>query len=304
MCWGHISGGRVGAMIELTLREMQEAALGVLIEVADICEAQGLRYYLAYGTLIGAARHRGFIPWDDDLDIFMPRPDHDALVGYLTGHGQERPHLEAFTKDTCRGYPYMITRISDNRYAMETRNEKPYGLGAFIDVYPLDGLGNNRQEAFALCCKGNYLSSFCFQTTRAHFTMDNMKGMKRTKWKYLVFLVSKILGKKFFQRQLTKLSRQYPYEQSRYVSTVTWLSGVKMVYEKEWFSQVDWLTFEGHAFRVPKGYEEFLRFIYGNYMALPPVNARSAYMLRKCSANKGQFVIAFGLYTADLNAAQ
>lgn len=245
-----------------------------MVRVADICEDCGFRYYLAFGTLLGAARHRGFIPWDDDLDIFMPRPDHDALVAHLKAHKGEYPHLEAFTKDTCRRYPYMLTRISDNRYAMEMENEKPYGMGAFIDVYPLDGLGNNRQEAFALCCRGNYLSSFYFQSTRAHFTMENMKGSKRTRWKYPIYLMSKILGKGFFQKRLVNLSQQYVYDKSRYVGVVTWLSGAKMVYEKEWFSETVLLTFEGHSFRAPKGYEEFLRFIYINYMALPPEESR------------------------------
>ena len=70
----------------LTLQETQQIALEILHTVAGICEKLELRYYLVYGTLIGAVRHYGFIPWDDDVDIMMPRPDHDLLMEYLDEH--------------------------------------------------------------------------------------------------------------------------------------------------------------------------------------------------------------------------
>ena len=75
-------------MEELTLRQMQEGALNILKKLDGICREQGLRYFLFYGTLIGAIRHKGFIPWDDDLDVAMPRPDFDKLVAYCRGTGR------------------------------------------------------------------------------------------------------------------------------------------------------------------------------------------------------------------------
>lgn len=132
---------------QLTTAETQAVALEVLHTVAGICETQGLRYCLIYGTLIGAVRHHGFIPWDDDVDIMMPRPDYDKLLAYLSQHIGEYPNLKVFNPDTCPDYPYMITRISDDRYVIEMENEKPYGMGVFIDIYPYDGLGVTKQEA-------------------------------------------------------------------------------------------------------------------------------------------------------------
>ena len=147
----------------LTMHETQRIALEILHTIAQICEERGLRYYLVYGTLIGAVRHQGFIPWDDDVDIMMPRPDHDLLMEYLDEHIGEYPHLEVFNRETCPDYPYMITRISDNRYDLRMENEKPFGMGVFIDIYPYDGLGNTRKEAVRFGMRGDRISSLCFR---------------------------------------------------------------------------------------------------------------------------------------------
>jgi lipopolysaccharide cholinephosphotransferase len=80
------------------------------------------------------------MPWDDDVDIMMPRPDYDQLLNYLYQNINKFPNLKVFNHDVNQKYPYMITRISDDRYRIVMANEKPYGMGAFIDIYPFDGL--------------------------------------------------------------------------------------------------------------------------------------------------------------------
>ena len=86
-------------MEKLSLQENQKIAVGILDAVSKVCDEQGYRYYLVFGTLIGAVRHKGFIPWDDDLDIMMPRPDHDRFVEYFVNHREEFPNLKIFTPD-------------------------------------------------------------------------------------------------------------------------------------------------------------------------------------------------------------
>ena len=157
---------------ELSIKETQAISLEILHTVAEICESQNLRYVLVYGTLIGAIRHHGYIPWDDDVDIMMPRPDYDELIKYMKEHIQEYNHLEIFNHDVCDKYPYMITRISDNRYEIEMVNEKPFGMGVFIDIYPYDGLGMTKKEALSYGLKGDRLSSLCYQATREHFAIE------------------------------------------------------------------------------------------------------------------------------------
>lgn len=121
-------------MEELTLRQMQEGALNILKKLDGICREQGLRYFLFYGTLIGAIRHKGFIPWDDDLDVAMPRPDFDKLVAYCRRHREELQPMQLMTVDDNPRYVYPIARFSDTRYRVKYQGIRDYGLG------PAEGL--------------------------------------------------------------------------------------------------------------------------------------------------------------------
>lgn len=258
---------------ELSIKEIQNISLEIVKTIADICENQGFRYYLIYGTLIGAIRHHGFIPWDDDLDIMMPRPDYDKLLDYLNKNKQD--HLTVFNHDTNPDYPYMITRISDDRYLMIADNEKPVGMGAFIDIYPFDGLGNTIEEALRYGLKGDRLSSFCYQATRKKFSIENTTSLFRKIIKYPVYLVSKLIGKDFFQNKINDLRGKYEYDSSDYVGCFIWLSGgEKDIFKREWFDEFEMCDFESYRFRIPKGYDSVLKHVYNDYMKLPPEEDR------------------------------
>jgi len=262
-------------MRELTTKDMQEVSLEILHDVSEICEAQKFRYALIYGTLIGAIRHKGYIPWDDDVDIMMPRPDYEKFLDYMKKHGSEYPHLQVFNRNECSAYPYMITRISDNRYTINMENEKPYGMGVFIDIYPFDGLGKTKEEALKFGLKGDRLSSFCYQASREHFAIENTTSAIRKIVKYPFYFVSKLIGKDFFQNKLEKLAGAKDYETSEYIGCAVWLSGgEKDIFPKKWFDETILVPFEKYEFRAPEKYDEFLRHIYGDYMKLPPEKDR------------------------------
>ena len=108
--------------IEMSMEQIQQESLKILDTVAALCEKLHLRYYLAYGTLIGAVRHQGFIPWDDDIDIMMPRQDYKILLQYFREHAEELKPLEVFSTYNCPDYPYMITRISNTEYVLDVHN--------------------------------------------------------------------------------------------------------------------------------------------------------------------------------------
>ncbi len=258
---------------ELNIQEIQKISLEICKTIADICEAQGFRYYLIYGTLIGAIRHHGFIPWDDDLDIMMPRPDYDRLLDYLSKNKQ--PHLTVFNHDTDSNYPYMITRVSDDRYLMIADNEEPVGMGAFIDIYPFDGLGNTLEEALEYGLKGDRLSSLCYQATRKKFSIENTTSLFRKIIKLPVYLISKLIGKDFFQNRIKSLQGKYEYDSSEYVGCFVWLSGgEKDIFKREWFDEYEMCDFDAYRFRIPKDYDSVLRHVYNDYMKLPPEEDR------------------------------
>ncbi|ORU01446.1 Lipopolysaccharide cholinephosphotransferase LicD1 [Anaerovibrio sp. JC8] len=264
-------------MQELTIRETQEVALEVLKTITDLCEKIGSRYFLAYGTLLGAVRHKGFIPWDDDVDIMMPRPDYERLLSYFKEHAEEYPHIRLFNYDECPEYPYMISRFSDNRYKLVVDNEKPYGMGVFIDVYPLDGLGNDYKLAVKKAKKADFLSTCCFQATRQHYSTEiNTSGHKILKniLKIPVFIFSKIMGKDYFQRKL-KCIKYEEYEASDYVGCGVWIvGGEEDVFPRSMFTELMDSNFENYSFKIPKEYDAVLKKIFNDYMKLPPEKDR------------------------------
>lgn len=260
---------------QLTMKENQDVSLEILHTIAEICEEQQFRYFLIYGTLIGAIRHKDYIPWDDDVDIMMPRQDYDALLYYLKDHISQYPHLQVFNRAECDSYPYMITRISDDRYEIVMDNEKPYGMGVFIDVYPFDGAGDEWSEAVKFAEKGDRLSSMCFQATRTHFTLAGTASPIKKLIKLPAFLLAKMIGKEYFQDKLAKLAGVKPYDESKYVCCVVWMTnGAKEVFEREWFDEYVMVQFGKYNFRAPKEYDKVLSHNYGNYMQLPPESER------------------------------
>ena len=260
---------------ELSTKDMQGISLEVLKIISDICEQNGFRYFLIYGTLIGAIRHQGFIPWDDDIDIMMPRPDYDGFLAYFESHKDDYPDLKLFNPKTCKDYPYMISRVSNQKYEIIMDNEKKYGMGVFVDIYPFDGAGNTFPEAIKFANRGDRLSSLCFQSTREHFTtLGTTSGLKKI-IKLPAFVLAKVIGKEYFQTKLAKLANVKEYDRSEYVCCVVWMSnGARELFKRELFDDFEYKKFDKYKFRVPKRFDEILKQNYGNYMELPPEKDR------------------------------
>ena len=263
----------------LSMADVQQRTIDILIKIDEICRKENLRYCLAYGSLIGAIRHKGFIPWDDDLDIMMPRPDYDKLVEYFNIHQSELEPFELFHPEYNKDYPYMISRISDSRYVLDVDNEDNYGMGLFVDVYPLDGVGKTVEEYTALKSKSNRFVSMCFLSTRQKIKRENTKSFLKFLLKYPAFLVAKILGKGFFMKHINNIQAHCDYDGSKYIGCIVWGSddGLRGIFPKEWFDEYIDIEFEGKTFKAPKEYDRILSHVYGNYMELPPEEDRIAH---------------------------
>lgn len=261
-------------MEELTLRQMQEGALNILKKLDGICREQGLRYFLFYGTLIGAVRHKGFIPWDDDLDVAMPRPDFDKLVAYCRRHRQELQPMRLMTVDDNPKYVYPIARFSDTRYRVKYQGIRDYGLGLFVDIYPLDGCGDTEEEARAWVQQPLRDEKFINCCAAERFT-PSRRGWLHTPAKLAGHLWAKLHGSAYFIHRIEAWARQKDYEKCRYVSCTVWgTTRWKNVYLREDLEKTVYVPFEDGEFPIPAGYERMLRHTYGDYMTPPPPEQR------------------------------
>ena len=265
----------------LDMKEIQEVSLEILKKVDELCIKLNLRYSLAWGTLIGAVRHHGFIPWDDDVDIHMPRPDYEKLKCYFKTHEKELAPLSLFDNDTP-GYPYMCARVSNNDYVIDTDNEKPCGMGIFIDIYLLDGTGDTEEEAW------NYASKLCkyprmiFLSTRKHLVLWTTKGIGMKIAKIFLFVYAKMMGKSYFEKHLMRLIDEDSYNHKDYVGCVSWCERPKYsVINKTEFEDMIDFQFEKYRFKGPRDYDKYLRMWYGDYMQLPPEKERIYHHLYK-----------------------
>ena len=256
-------------MKELTLREIQMAEFGVLQKLDQLCKRLNLRYYLFYGTLLGAVRHQGFIPWDDDVDVAMPRPDYEKLLAYCRDHREEIAPLRMLHCRLDKKYIYPIARLCDTRYKVDYENTVDYGLGLFVDIYPLDGCGNTEEEAKKVHKKNDTLQHMTHLAGMDRFHPSLRGGLHHTIIKFVGYCYVKLLGARHFALKAERNSLALPYEQSDYVSCTVWFDWYHR-FEKKLLEEPTTLMFEGQAFSVPAGWDALLTDWYTDYMQLPP----------------------------------
>ena len=257
-------------MGELTIRETQAVELEILKYFHDVCRRHGLTYYLAYGTLIGAIRHRGFIPWDDDIDVLMPREDYRRLVEIL----RREPHgyYRLVSAQTEPGFIATLPKIIDSR----TWLDQDYGfrekvrLGVYIDIFLLDGVGETMEEA-----RANYAASYAIYRRWVRSAL-RMFPPRRNRLKsfahWVLNLPCQIRGPRHYLALQEAQNAKLSFYKSAFVSDMTLGMPVaeEYIWPREWFAQTVTVPFEDTEFCAMSGYDPFLRRVYGDYMTPPP----------------------------------
>lgn len=261
-------------MREISFEETKKIELDILVDVAKFCDEHGLRYYLAYGTLIGAIRHKGFIPWDDDIDITMPRADYNEFLRTYNAEGK----VYRVTNPRDKNSRHTFAKVTDTRTVkIEPMVDYAEPLGIDVDIFPLDGMPDDEvvyekwyaelydlYEKFTVkCLKGSYYPRF---TTRL-----------KLKAKQLFYP-----SRKRIMDKAQALHEKYPYETSEYVGSMecqwNWKGNRN---KKELYADAVEVDFEGLKFKAPVGYDAVLRGIYGDYMELPPEEKRVTHHTNK-----------------------
>lgn len=259
-------------MQELTLKELQEASLRIMVKVHRFCEKNGIHYSIDYGTLIGAIRHKGFIPWDDDVDIVMPRPDFDLFCNTfwsddykLIYYGNDPTALAAFARVVdCRNTHYETERPW-------TKQES----GVWIDIFPIDGVENNqslyakRYEKLKRMCDVAYK----FRRQNHHIKKsDSLWSKVKTFFAILLGLGGRL--PMFLIQRMVRIMSKVPYGSTPFVGQCSCLDDGPLQFPREDFKDYILLPFENYDFFAMSGYDHHLRQIYGDYMQLPPEDQR------------------------------
>lgn len=243
-------------MREISIEEYKEKLLIVLDEIDLFCRNHQIEYYLDSGTLIGAIRHNGYIPWDDDIDLIMPREDYEVFI-----RNYKMPKSSVLSFHNNKSYYYQYAKVSLNNTKVEELSVPEIeGLGINIDIFPMDGMPDMllfrriHQDRLMLLSK-----------TRAFALLLKRKAPDFLKpliaWKWIVI-------------HLDKVAKKYSPKKTRYCGNIVATTLRHKEIPRECFNNTIFHVFEGKSYPIPGGYDLYLTLLYGDYMELPPAEKR------------------------------
>ncbi len=259
-------------MTELSLREIQEESLLILKALDSFCKANDIKYTLAYGTLLGAIRHNGFIPWDDDIDVFMLRPDYDRFCSTFKAEGYELISPEKDRK-CWLGFARVFDTERTATQTLTPHVAPPRQTGMWVDVFPLDSVPDDQEDFLALYRQAEKI----FKTIRHRRSFKgkippfvSTKRIIKTWFHRLTRPVSWLSDPRPYVDRLLALMAAQPYGKTGHVSSLGCPECEEDWFKREWFEDIVLHKFEDAEFPIPASYDEVLTHMYGDYMTPPP----------------------------------
>ncbi len=261
-------------MKKISEKELKEIMLEGLIEFRDLCQKFNLRYYLAYGSLLGAVRHKGFIPWDDDIDIWMPREDYDKMV--------------QLSQEFSAGAWQVVCNQLNNKYLFTfgkfcnsetitppSRFKNGFLYGVCIDLFPLESCIENQTESEVREMMDDISKKYGTKLGRYNGFVNNISGFGRLKqmiWR--MYAMIKYPSYSELINELDAEYRQHGKEKGDFVYCCQ--THLRNIWDKNDFGAGVELFFEGHNFMAPRNYDAVLKSLYGDYWQLPSESERMA----------------------------
>ena len=252
----------------MSLKDIQEMSLEILSYIDNFCTNNNIRYSLGYGSLIGAIRHQGFIPWDDDLDIIMPRPDYEKFYKLFNALGNKQYKLFA---PEINNNNYIISRVCEMK---RTRVYKFYAwanepTGVWVDIFPIDAYPGNELSDQIIECNWQLYYKSLGKAFNSHMTIKQLAVSAITRFTYRKIDIENI------RNRYNHLISQLSYENSTYVCNYGSPYKNKDVHNRHYFDSYKRVPFNSLEVTVISDYDKYLRNIYGDYMTPPPVEKQT-----------------------------
>ncbi len=258
-------------MREITLAEQKQMMLEMMKDFDAFCNAHGLRYFLTGGSMLGAVRHKGFIPWDDDIDVGLPRKDYEKLIR-IYNEERTNPDYELISILQNEDLYIPFAKIIHNKTVMQEAVDSDIKIGVFLDVFPLDFVGDTPEEARDLFKKTIAL--------RRKIDVQKWKIIRERAWyrNVIIFIIKALSPKGRLKKLIWELDETCrKYEDKDYTKYCGFIvaanRGEKEILESEWFREFITVPFEDLAFRIPKDHAKILSKFYGDTYMTPPKDA-------------------------------
>lgn len=252
------------------IKQLQGLELGMLRECLAILDRHSLRYFLLHGSALGAVRHSGFIPWDDDIDIGIPRPDYDKFISFASKELPSELFLQNYDTDPAFPMCYTKIRLSKTTFIQSNLSHLPINHGVFIDIFPLDGYPKGIINQWIIRNCIYLLDSTILLKLKLPLDL-RISSIKLA----LVIPIKIILAKYFSLRTLRKivhrLIRFNNYDNSHLIVNWHGSLGKREVIPKTMFAEGRSVSFEGIMVKIPEEYDAYLTLLYGDYMTIPPI---------------------------------
>ena len=275
-----------------TLRKLQELQLMIAKEVDGLCREHNINYVMTGGTLLGAIRHKGFIPWDDDLDIAMPRKDYERFLEVCKKELSDKYFLQNTETDPKYGFLYAKVQLKGTTFLERNAEKSGAASGIFIDIFPLEFLPKDKKLQKSLWRKLKFYKTLLLCKSKYRFA--GKKSLIKTAGYFCIKCYSLVVSKKAIIKKLNKIISQINVaETDTYTNLFGAYSLEKEIYSKKDIDNSKDICFEDTVFRGPEIPENFLENLYGDFMRLPPEDKRYN--------RHGALKISFGDYAETYN---
>ena len=248
------------------LRSLQLIELKILLEVKRICDKHSIKYFLIGGTLLGAVRHQGFIPWDDDIDIGMFRVDYEIFLSVARNELNSEFFLQTVDSDSGHCLPYGKVRLNKTNYPEAANLHVLENRGIWVDIFPFDNIQKPKERSPVYYVVLSVLDSIIFQ--KYDYQFKSISTIRKC-YNSILKLISYMFPKNVLLNVRNSIMQHYNKYQTEYIINWPYKSA-----KREYFDELTELPFETVSFPVPKKYHEYLTSFYGDYMRIPPENER------------------------------